>query len=106
MRKTKFFYSLELIFISKIVEELSKWFMPIIPALWKQKQEDGEFEESLGHIVNPVLKKKKIIWAPVGHDCYPSYSGSRDQKNHNLKPAHANSLKDPILKTTITNKGW
>jgi hypothetical protein len=36
----------------------------------------------------------------------PSYSGSRDQEDHLLKPAWANSLQDPISKIPNTKKGW
>jgi hypothetical protein len=32
------------------------------------------------------------IWAPVAHVCNPSYSGGRDQEDHGLKAAQANSL--------------
>jgi hypothetical protein len=39
---------------------------------------------------------------PVAHSCNPSYSGGRDQVDYSLKPAQANSLKDPISK--IPNK--
>jgi hypothetical protein len=35
---------------------------------------------------------------PVAHPCNPSYSGGRDQEDHSLKPAWANSSKDSILK--------
>jgi hypothetical protein len=34
----------------------------------------------------------------MAHACNPSYSGGRDQEDQGLKPAWANSLKDPILK--------
>jgi hypothetical protein len=34
----------------------------------------------------------------------PSYSGSRDQVDRGLKPARANSSKDPVLKKSITEK--
>jgi hypothetical protein len=36
--------------------------------------------------------------ALVAHTCNPSYSGDRDQEDHGLKPAQANSLRDLILK--------
>jgi hypothetical protein len=36
----------------------------------------------------------------------PSYLGGRDQEDHSLKPAGANSLQDPILKKPFTEKGW
>jgi hypothetical protein len=35
---------------------------------------------------------------PVAHAYNSNYSGGRDQKNHSLKPAWANSLRDPISK--------
>jgi hypothetical protein len=35
---------------------------------------------------------------PVAHTCNPSYSGGRDQEDHSLKTAPANSLRDPISK--------
>jgi hypothetical protein len=34
----------------------------------------------------------------VAHACNPSYSGGRDQEDHSLKPAQANSSGDPISK--------
>jgi hypothetical protein len=36
--------------------------------------------------------------ALVAHACNPSYSVGRDQEDHSLKPAQANSSKDPIWK--------
>jgi hypothetical protein len=38
-----------------------------------------------------TLYKNQFGRVPVAHDCNPSYSGSRDQEDLNLKP-------DPILK--------
>jgi hypothetical protein len=37
---------------------------------------------------------------PMAHACNPTY-----QEDHGLKPAWANSLRDPILKKHITKKG-
>jgi hypothetical protein len=34
----------------------------------------------------------------VAHACNPSYSGGRDEEDHGLKPALANSSRDPISK--------
>jgi hypothetical protein len=39
---------------------------------------------------------------PVVHAYNPSYSGGRDQKDHGLKPAQANSLGDAISKKPFT----
>jgi hypothetical protein len=36
----------------------------------------------------------------------PSYSGGRDQEDHSLRPAQANSLKDPVSKILNTKTGW
>jgi hypothetical protein len=35
------------------------WFIPVISALRRLRQEDHEFETSLGYTVKPCLKKKK-----------------------------------------------
>jgi hypothetical protein len=52
--------------------------------LWSQllleclKQEDGEFEASLGHVKRPpFLKKNKFNPGTVAHNSNPSYSGSQ-----------------------------
>jgi hypothetical protein len=37
--------------------------------------------------------------APVAHAYNPSFSGGRDEEDCSLKPAQANSLRDPISKT-------
>jgi hypothetical protein len=43
----------------------------------------------------------------VTHACNPSYSGGRDQEDLGLKPAWANSSKDPISKKNLSQKkGW
>jgi hypothetical protein len=34
-------------------------------------------------------------WVLVAPTCNPNYSGGRDQEDHGLKPALANSLRDP-----------
>jgi hypothetical protein len=43
--------------------------------------------------------------ALVAHTCNPSYSGGREQEDHDLKPAWANSSQDPISKKPITKNG-
>jgi hypothetical protein len=40
----------------------------------------------------------------VAHACNPSYSGGRDQEDHGLKPAQANSSRDPISEKTFTER--
>jgi hypothetical protein len=42
----------------------------------------------------------------VAHTYNLSYSGGRYQEDHGSNPAWANSLQDPIMKKTITKKGW
>jgi hypothetical protein len=41
--------------------------MPVIPALGRLRQEDGEFEASAGYIAQPCLKKanKKVTYCKV-----------------------------------------
>jgi hypothetical protein len=41
---------------------------------------------------------------PVAHACHPSFSGGRDQEDRGLKPAQANSSRDPILKKKSHHK--
>jgi hypothetical protein len=53
----------------------------------------------------PPLSIKNQSWALVAQAYDPSYSGSRDQEDHGLKPAWANSSKDPISKKPTTEKG-
>jgi hypothetical protein len=40
----------------------------------------------------------------VAHSCNPSDAGRKDQEDHGLKPAGANSSWDPILKKTHHKK--
>jgi hypothetical protein len=46
----------------------------------------------------------KIGWVPVAHTCNPSYSGGRDGKDCGLKPAWANSSRDPIPQKSPSHK--
>jgi hypothetical protein len=41
---------------------------------------------------------------PVAHACNPSYSGGRDQQDHDLKPAQKNSSQDPISKNPLQKR--
>jgi hypothetical protein len=38
-----------------------------------------------------TIKKMTIGQVLVAHTCNPSYSGGRDQEDHDLKPTRANS---------------
>jgi hypothetical protein len=48
--------------------------------------------------------KCKNPLSAVGHTCNPT--GGRDQEDCCSKPAQAIFLQDPILRKTITEKGW
>jgi hypothetical protein len=59
--------------------------------------------------------KKDLKWALLrinyyralrAHACNPSYSGGTDQEDCDLKPARANSSRDPILKNPSQKYGW
>jgi hypothetical protein len=70
---------------------------------------EGISEEHLFQVLLPNWSmaksfKMNINWAPVAHTCNPSYSGDRDQEDHGLKSAWANSLQDPISKKPSTIK--
>jgi hypothetical protein len=41
----------------------------------------------------------------MAHVCNPSYSEGRDQRDHGLKPAQANSSTRPYLEKPFTKKG-
>jgi hypothetical protein len=46
------------------------------------------------------------VGAPVvAHACNPSYSGGRDQEDHGLKPAQANSPQEPISNSSQKRAG-
>jgi hypothetical protein len=53
-----------------------------------------------------TAKKGVTCWVPMAYGYNPSYSGGRDQEDHGLKPAWANSLQDPVSKILITKMGW
>jgi hypothetical protein len=47
-------------------------------------------------------KNLRISQISVAHACKPSYSGGRDQEDHGLKPAQANSAMRPYLEKPFT----
>jgi hypothetical protein len=49
-------------------------------------------------------ENKWEIWALVAYTCKSSYSGSRDQEDHTLKPGQI-VRKDPISTKPNTQKG-
>jgi hypothetical protein len=58
--------------------------------------------QSLHNCLFSDLKKNLAL---VAHDCNPSYSGSRDNEDNILRPAWANTLRDPISKNTQHKAG-
>jgi hypothetical protein len=65
---------------------------------------------SLGSGLKPPHHQKGIFsQALLANACNLTYAGRRDQENLSLKPAWANSLRDPISKKKkkfIAKKGW
>jgi hypothetical protein len=53
-------------------------------------------------MIRPI---KKIKNEPGASDSHLSFSGGRDQEDRSLKPASANSSRDPILNKTHHKKG-
>jgi hypothetical protein len=53
-----------------------------------------------------ILRQLEGAGARVAYTSNPSYFGDRDQEDHGLKPAQANSFREPILKNTHHTKGW
>jgi hypothetical protein len=51
------------------------------------------------------LRDDSFSWAPVAHDCNPSYSGGSDQEDRDSKPAQANSSMRPYFEKTHHKKG-
>jgi hypothetical protein len=51
------------------------------------------------------FKNQTTSWWLVAHACNPNYLGGRDQENHSLRPAQANSSGGPIWKNTQHKKG-
>jgi hypothetical protein len=45
-----------------------------------------------------LIKNLKISQVLEAHAYNPSFSGGREQEDHDSKPAWASSLRDPILK--------
>jgi hypothetical protein len=57
---------------------------------------------------NPNISATKMIprWAPAAHTYNPSYSGGRDQEDHNSKLALSDISQDPISKSPSQKQGW
>jgi hypothetical protein len=55
-------------------------------------------------IKNFNMARRQVVH--VAHACKPSYSKGRDQEDLCLKPAHANSLLDPISKIPNTSPNF
>jgi hypothetical protein len=78
----------------------------------KRYQEGPHTEENPWEKEKAAISKSRTEAGPeetnprmaVAHTCNPSYLGGRDQEDRDLKPAKANSLRDPI--SNITKKGW
>jgi hypothetical protein len=47
-----------------------------------------------------------LIQVPVAHTCNPSCLGGRDQEHRGLKPAEANSSRNPVSKIPNTKREW
>jgi hypothetical protein len=58
------------------------------------------------HILPFIDKKEQWSWVLVAYAYNPSYWGGRDQVDHNLRPAQANSSWDPVPKIPNTKKNW
>jgi hypothetical protein len=50
------------------------------------------------------MNNKGESWALVTHACNPSYSGGRDQEDHDSKPAQTDSSWGHISKKKISQK--
>jgi hypothetical protein len=62
------------------------------------------FNEFLLSDLRSSDKRIYILRVLVVHTCNPSFSGGRDQEDHGLKPAWANSSKRPYLKKIPSQK--
>jgi hypothetical protein len=83
----------------------------VVHACYSSTEEDYKFQGSR-YIGRPCFKQNKTkqnktTQSSAGGSHYNlSYSGSRDQEDCHLKPAQANSSRDPISKKPITIKAW
>jgi hypothetical protein len=75
-----------------------------------QTQDLEPAKQVLYHGATTLPREFEMIYSlkldPGAHAYTPSYSGGRDQKDCNSKPAQANSSRDPNSKKSITKKGW
>jgi pullulanase/glycogen debranching enzyme len=71
------------------------------PRLYRVQGQPGLYREALFQKQTKQNKKSQVS---VAHACNCSYSERKDQEDQSLKPAQANSLRDPIWKIRKTKK--
>jgi predicted glycosyl hydrolase (DUF1957 family) len=93
-----------LIFLKKFFLSWAWWYIPVIPALGRLRQEDHQFEVNLGFTVRPCLKNKQTNKPGTGGSW--TVILATQEAEIRLKASSANSSRDPSLKIPNTKKGW